>query len=585
MAYKVELHSVPVGVRSLRELDPRLPEWNMLQSVGHSAMSSVLQGLERYSGGRLALTDQKQAIIGLELQQTESAFLTDLVLSNILAKKTYKNRGRPNPSRVSADNKQMKKQLAEIRNLAHKTSPLWMAGNILGSTQGGGLKKVAMADNGKLGGDVIHDLATSAATGRLGFGNPYPLIMRTIDNLMQTSGHTMFHYHPFEVTGYALEQLAKLHPNTQLVKDKKVRVITRHSGSEINTTAIEIVCAHATKKQNTYENPKVAQLLAEHGLSGSNGIKQLELRGLITVPKVFAVDGTWAGGYNGAAVEGSSFGVDGHSNLHTGGEAWVKRVLPLFTAENRGKIIAILSEAITKGECAGLIVEPDVDVDGGMYPVDQSLLAEVRDLLKLQELPIIADCMQTTGSMGGSYLGEGPTQTLAEYPHLIITNAKAAAVDPYAFALIPAHIDASTTGMSHLSTPTNYGPHLQALVIAHMVQNPLFQTKVQHDGQRIEEIAQEYGMTHRLRGKGMNRGWIVDNVGRAQNFLYLHFGIFLGNASGVLRDQRSLTEFSETHELLTRIICEGLKRLDEGNLDPQTENLLERMGSEGAGGL
>lgn len=585
MTYKIEVQSVPIGVRSLSELDPRLPEWRMLQKVGQSAITSVLQGLEGYSGGRLALTNQQQAMIGAELKQMESAFLTDLVLSNILAKKTHKNHGRPNPSRVSADNKQMKSQLAEIKRLAHVTSPLWMAGNILVSKQGGGLKKVAMADNGELGGDIIHDLATSAATGRFGFGNPYPLIMRTVDNLMQTSGHTMFHYHSSEVTGYALEQLAKLHPNTQQVNNKEIRVITRHSGSEINTTAIEIVCAHATKKQQTYDGQKVTELLAQYGLSGANGIKQLELKGLITVPKVFAVDGTWAGGYNGAAVEGSSFGVDGHSNLHTGGEAWVKRVLPIFTMENREKILTILSEAITKGECAGLIVEPDVDVDGGMHPVDQTLLAEVRKLFEPHELPIIADCMQTTGSMGGSYLGEGPTQTLAEYPHLIITNAKAAAVDPYAFALIPSHIDDSTTGMSHLSTPTNYGPHLQALVIAHMVQNPLFQKKVQHDGQRIEEIAQEYGMAHRLRGKGMNRGWIVDDVGRAQNFLYLHYGILLGNASGVLRDQRSLTEFSETHELLTRIICEGLKRLDEGNLDPQTEGLLNRMGSEGAGGL
>ena len=466
-------------------------------------------------------------------------------------------------------------------------------GQILVSKQGGGLKKVAMAENGELGGDIVHDLATSAATGRLGFGNPYPLIMRTVDNLMQTNGHKMFHYHAAEVQGYAMSELAKLHPNTQQVGNKEIRVHTRHSGSEINTTAIEIVCAHAAKKQHTYDSPKAAQLLKQNNLEirenedperkkkRVNMLKQSELKGFITVPKVFAVDKTCAGGYSGAAVEGSGFKVDEHSNLHTGGEAWVKRVLPTFTAKNREKILTILSKAITAGECAGLIVEPDVNVDGGMHPVDQTLLAEVRKLLEPQELPIIADCMQTTGSVGGSYFGEGPTKTLADYPHLIITNAKAAAIDPYAFALIPAHIDDSTTEMSHLSTPTNEGPHLQALVIAHMVQDPRFQAKVQHDSQKMEEIAQEYGMTDRLRGKGMNRAWVVEDADRAQNYLYLHYGILLGKASGVLRDQRSLTEFSETHELLTRIICEGLQKLEKGEISPEEEKILKKMNSGG----
>ncbi|KKQ24260.1 MAG: hypothetical protein US38_C0006G0091 [Candidatus Roizmanbacteria bacterium GW2011_GWC1_37_12] len=583
--HEKKIHKINIDVRSLPEGDPRKPEWDMLQRVGLDAIISVMDGLRCYTGGRLTFGEGQQQIISAELEQMESAFLTDLLLSNVLAKRTLRNNGRPNLMRVSAVNGPMKRRLDEIKKLSHKTSVLWMAGNILNSTQSGGLKKVAMAGNGNFGDDIIHDLATSAATGRLGFGNPYPLIMKTADSLMQTSGHPMHHYHPAEVQGYAMDELAKLHPNTKQVENQEIRIHTRHSGSEINSTAIEIVCAHAAERQHTYESPEVSRLLKKYNLKGANGIKQLELRGLITVPKVFAVDGTWAGGYGGAATEGSAWGVDGHSNLHTGGEAWVKRVLPIFTAENREKILTTLSEAIKRGECAGLIIEPDVDVDGGMYPVDQALLTEVRNLFEPHELPIIADCMQTTGSVGGSYFGEGPTRTLADYQHLIITNAKAAAIDPYAFALIPAHIDDSTTGMSHLSTPTNYGPHLQALVIAHMVQNEEFQAKVERDGQRIREIAEEYGMADRLRGKGMNRAWIVEDTVRAQNFLYLQYGILLGKASGILRDQRSLTEFSETHEFLTRIICQGLKRLEEGNLDQETEEVLQKMRLAGEGGL
>lgn len=609
-------YNIVVDKQVLPETHPLFKEWDMIQRVGNLAVTEVISGLSHYSNSRLELSNESWNLVSAELEMAQDRFFSNLMLSNELALEALKNNGRENMGRITYpdSNDAIRTRIETIRSLAHKKTPLWMLEGILISKQGGGLKTIAGAENGHVNSEVVHDMTVSAAANRYGSDNPYLQTMTYIQNHLENSGQPMFHYHPSELQGYAMQELASMHPNENQVKNGEIRVYTRHSGSEVNTTAIEIACAYAADKYKSYyQDAEVAAEMAKpHKKRNYKIIKQAELNGKIIVPKVFAVGGdwggTWAGGHSGAATEATGFGVDEHANLHTGGEAWAKRVLPLFTKENWPEIRAKLEEAINKKECAGIIIEPDAIVDVGIVPVDKEVLKQVKDLLAQHGLPIIADCIQENGSMG-SYLGDNTVNVLGNYDKLIITNAKAAALDPYGYMLIPREIDEKTTDMSHLSTPTYNGPHLQALVVEKMANNPEFQAKLKRDSDSFDRIAKEAGIpiedkmaeipddikskdvTLRLRGKGMNRAWVVGEkyANMAALFMYVKYGVLFTAASGVLRDQRNLMEFSSTHEDLTKITCVGLREFEawrNKNMNSRHPDelwqLAEKLGGNGA---
>ncbi len=590
--------SPSIKVRKLTENDPRRAEWEMLMRVGERALQSTLDDLRIFSGEILDADKSKEDLLPTHAR-LESNFLTNLVASNYLARRTLRDGGRPNARRAMERNEEMAQRLAAVKELTHQGMDLWVLDGIEVLQQGGGLKKIAYANNGHYGSDLVHDLSVSAATGRLGFGNPWQLDAKLVESLLQTSGQPMFHYHPSEVQAFAMEELVNLHPNKEQVANREIRVYQRGSGSEVNSVAIEIVWSHAANKffqfdENGYpQNPKIRQLLEDYGFANARGVelqrrlKQLELAGLITAPKVFGVDGTWIGGHSGAATQATGWGVDSHTNMHTGGESWVRRNLPLFTAENHDRILEILSQAVEDGECAGLVIEPDFAGDAGLVPVDPNVLTDVRKLLEAHDLPIIADCVQTVGSVDGHYFGDGTRKVLGNYKNLVVTTAKAAAVDPIGLMLIPRHIDQSTTPGSHYSTPTYGGPLLQAVVTARMVEDPELQEKIIRDSQDFEIIAATHGFQDILRGKGMNRGWYVgeENIKLAQLFFYVEYGILFGRLGGVLRDQRSMTEFSSTHQAITEIICQGLERFFKGDISQEVLDIYEDSKNRPAGGL
>lgn len=565
-----------------------LKEWEIMKRVGEKALNEVQTGLENHLG--IKMPEDSKKLLDQELKLFENRFYSNLELSRKLAADTLKAGDRLNEERIRPT-KNIKTRLPDgtwkverwldptrarierLRDLVHKGTPLWMVGGLLINRQMGGLKKIEGAANGKEYADIIHDNTVSAAADRYGHDNPFLMEVSSIYRHLGVSGHEMLHYHPSASLEFAVNEEVKFHPNTTQVNNGEIRFYSRHSGSEVNTTALEIVCDYVAEKFGTYKSAEIQKLMAE---GNYKEIKRRELSGELIVPKVFAVDGTWAGGHSGAATEATGFGVDIHSSLHTGGEAWVKRTLKLFTKNNERKIMEELTEAIAKGECAGLIIEPNAAVDAGIVPVDPDVLRKVKDLLAQHGLPIIADCMQENGSMG-SYLGDNLNKVLGDYDKLIITNAKSAALDSYGYMLIPAEIDKLSTKMNHLSTTTYDGPHGQAMWVEKFSEDPEIRAKLERDSAAFDRIADEYKIpleenmdsfkpdTIRLRGKGMNRGWVVgdDYVNHAAFFFLRKYGILFANASDVLRDERNLLEFSSTHEDLTRIICKGLKEFEQ----------------------
>ncbi len=522
-------------------------EIKMLEEVGDWAVSETLKQLRKYSGGELTLSKESSKLIEQEFRLLKKMFLKNLSNSKSLADQALKGQNL-NKKRVAYFNKKMVAYRKSV--LAHypPAANAWVLDGLVFSSQVAGLKKLAGFTNGD--GHVL-DVLNSASSVALGAENPWLVKMDRVESHLGIKDNICSAYHPGLRQGFALEQLARLHPNKK--SHRSLAVHSETSGTVVDSIAIESVVSYAEKKSN-------------HG----------------RMRRVLAVDGTWAGGY-GSAREGTGFGIDGQQKKKAGKNLWVDRCLPAPVKEQAEEFLRILNKKIDNNEAAGLYLEPDIVGDLGIVVVDVELLKKVVAVMKKNHLPIIADCVQQLGRTG-SYWGENVETILKDYPLLVLTTAKSSSNgQPFGFTVMPREVADSAHALSQITTNQMNGPLLRALAVSKMLTNPKFQKWLKKKSDAIERIALEYGLRPGhvgLRGKHLNRGiYMGDNelVKLAQIALLVEDGILVGAVPEAIRYQPMLLEFSETNEKVAHTIFRKVKKIMNGEASIEVKQIYDRM--------
>lgn len=521
-------------------------ELKLLEKVGSWAVTKTLEDLKKYSKGELALSDESTRLINNEFRLLRKNFVKSLLKSEKIAEKAL-NEKNHDERRVAHFNEVMNKYKNAVLDYYPPAANAWVLDGLVFSNQLAGLKKLAGFANGD--GHVI-DVLNSASSVALGAENPWLVKIDRAENHMGIKDNMCTAYHPGLRHGFALTELAKLHPNKKL---SGLTVHSESSGTVVDSIAIESVVSYSEKNLNHSR-----------------------------MRRVLAVDGTWAGGY-GSAREGTGFGIDGQQRKKSGKNLWVDRCLPPPVKEYSSEFMKILENKVKNNEAAGLYLEPDIVGDLGIVDVDDGLLKKAAGLLKKNGLPIIADCVQQLGRTGG-YWGENVESILKDYPLLVLTTAKSSSNgQPFGFTVMPRQIAHSAHALSQITTNQMNGPLLRVLAVSKMLTNKKFQAWLKKKAETIEKVASRYGFKpgyKGLRGKHLNRGiYMGDNnlVKLAQIALLIEDGILIGAVPEALRYQPMLLELSSTNEKVANAIFRRVKKVMNGEVSPAVKKTYEKM--------
>lgn len=522
-------------------------ELRLLEEVGSWAVGKTLEDLKKYSKGELVLPDESKRLIDNEFRLLKKNFVRSLLKSEKIAEKALDEKNY-DERRVAHFNGEMNKYKNAVLDYYPPAANAWVLDGLVFSNQLAGLKKLAGFANGD--GHVI-DVLNSASSVALGAENPWLVKIDRAENHMGIKDNMCTAYHPGLRHGFALTELAKLHPNKKL--SGGLTVHSESSGTVVDSIAIESVVSYSEKNFNHSR-----------------------------MRRVLAVDGTWAGGY-GSAREGTGFGIDGQQRKKSGKNLWVDRCLPPPVKEHSGEFMKILENKVKNNEAAGLYLEPDIVGDLGIVDVDAGLLKRAAGLLKKNGLPIIADCVQQLGRTGG-YWGENVESILKDYPLLVLTTAKSSSNgQPFGFTVMPRQIAHSAHALSQITTNQMNGPLLRALAVSKMLTNKKFQAWLRRKAEIIEKVASRYGFKpgyKGLRGKHLNRGIYMgnnDQVKLAQIALLIEDGILIGAVPEALRYQPMLLELSSTNEKVANAIFRKVKKVMNGEVSPAVKKTYEKM--------
>lgn len=521
-------------------------ELKFLQSLGNQAVNSVVKEFFKFAKNEYHLSKESLRLIDNETRFLEKKFISGLTLTNNLAYLTLAGKNK-HKKRIAYFNKTMNNYKKKVLEHYPPAANAWVLNGLVFNSQIAGLKK--MSGHTYNTGYII-DVLNSASSLALGAENPWLIKIDRIEDHLGIKDNICTAYHPGIRQGFALKELAKLHPNKKMSGSFVVHSET--SGTIVDSIAIESVVGYGEKK-----------------------LKNKSCR-------VLAVDGTWAGGY-GSAREGTGFGIDGQQKQRSGSNIWVDRCLPQPIKELSDKFLAILEEKLKFRQVAGLYIEPDIVGDLGIVEFDQNLLEKVALLMKKNRLPIIVDCVQQLGRSGG-YWGENVESILGNYPLLVLTTAKSASNgQPLGFTLMPKEISDSAHPLSQITTNQMNGPLLRALVVAKILTDKKFQNWLKQKSKTIEKIASEFGFKPGnlgLRGKFLNRGIYMGNnekVKLAQIALLIEDGILVGAVPQALRYQPMLLDLSDTNEKVARAIFSRVKKILDNEVSKEVRNTYEIM--------
>lgn len=521
-------------------------ELMFLQSLSSQAVNSVIKEFFKYAKNEYRLSKESLQFIDKETRFLEKKFVNGLVLTNDLANLSLAGKNK-DKRRISYFNKTMAGYKQRVLEYYPPAANAWVLHGLVFNSQIAGLKKMSgfSSDNG-----YIIDVLNSASSLDLGAENPWLIKMDRIEDHLGIKDNICTAYHPGVRQGFALKELAKLHPNKKTAGSFVVHSET--SGTVVDSIAIESVVGYGEKK-----------------------LKNKNCR-------VLAVDGTWAGGY-GSAREGTGFGIDGQQKQRSGKNIWVDRCLPQPIKELSDKFLAILEEKLKFKQVAGLYIEPDIVGDLGIVEFDRDLLKKVASLMKENRLPIIVDCVQQLGRSGG-YWGENVESVLKDYPLLVLTTAKSASNgQPLGFTIMPKEVADSAHPLSQITTNQMNGPLLRALTVAKILSDKKFQNWLKQKSKTIEKVASEYGFKPGnlgLRGKFLNRGiYMGDNekVKLAQIALLIEDGILVGAVPQALRYQPMLFDLSDTNEKVARAIFNRVKKILNNEISKEVKNTYKMM--------
>jgi acetylornithine/succinyldiaminopimelate/putrescine aminotransferase len=501
--------------------------------VGRNSLYSVIEELG------INLSPAEETLLEGQLSQSERLYAGALRLSQLLSKEAVQG-NRFNPKRSIWFNPDGKNWIIRARGVFTPQTLVWQLDGIPLLRQRGGLKEIVSVNNQGVRGQfsgIIHDVLGSATS--LNLGAEFPAVS-AVAFVLSSSGkgdNFCLPYHPGIHQIIAAEYFADLYPNSE-----EIYFFSESSGTAVNSTAIEAVCAYGEKV-----------------FPGK-------------FPKVLQVDGTWCGGF-GTAKEGTGFGVAEQAEKR-GGLRWVDRCLPLPTAEYRELFLQIVREKIAKGEAAGVFLEPIVG-DAGIVPADPQLVKELIEILKEgangYSLPIIVDTVQQGTGRTGFYWGIEHLPELSNYPLLVLTTAKSTSNgQPFGMMLIPKLIAEKAYPLSMITTNSGNGGLIRAMLVAEFVTQPEIQIIIDQNATIIDEVAQQFGLN--LRGLRMNRGIDVGSkelMELIQWHLLIKYGILVGALPGVIRFQPMLLEHPETIRNITTATCQGiLEVLNNVKLNP-----------------
>jgi len=528
-----------------------LEEILLIEEVSQNALDKTLLEFQKFTNEELTITSEQKKIIDSEFKLNKKIFISGLQRSRILSEKALK-RTNQNKYRIAALNKQMSIYLQKTLTVFPNPANIWIMNGLIIRNQRAGIKSLAGFKNNE--GDVI-DVLSSAASLSLGAHNPWLIYADRIEDALGIRDNIAAIYHPSLRQSFALNKLAELHPNKNLIG--KIKVHSESSGAIVNTIAIESSVCFAEKS-----NKKQSKMLA--------------------------VDGSWSGGY-GTAREATGFGIDAMQIKRSGNSSWVERVLPNPTKENENNFLDIIKQRIRTKTLAGVIMEPDLLGDAGILSNNPEVLIKMKDLLLKENLPIIFDCVQQIGRTG-SYWGEFVNKYFSDYPQLVLTTGKSASNGlPFAFVLMPQDIADSSPPLTQLTTNQMNGPLLRAIVVSKILNDPRLQKWIKNKGFDIERVSTENNLNigqEGLRGKYLNRAVYVgsnENVKLAQIALLIEDGILVGALPESVRYQPNLVEFSITNSNVAQLIISRINKVLSGDISNVVKDIFEKMSGSSSG--
>src|SRR5436190_8555140 len=217
-------------------------------------------------------------------------------------------------------------------------------------------------------------------------------------------------------------------------------------------------------------------------------------------------------------------------------------------------------------------MEPDIIGDLGVITAEKTVVEELVEICKQQNIPIILDCVQQLGRTG-SYWGDYVDHIFSSVSLLVITTGKSASNgQPLAFTLLPQVIADAAYPLTQLTTNQMNCSLLRTVVVAEILKNPKLQDWINKKSLVIEKIASSHNISlgeNGLRGKYLNRGiYIGDNekVKLVQLALFIEDGILVGAFPKTIRYQPMLLELTETNQLVADIICRRINKVLAGDI-------------------
>ncbi len=531
-----------------------LKEEKLINDIFEESVEETVSQYFQYSHFSTLLRGTTKKLLAEEFEVLKERFIQSIYLSSHLAKKAFKS-NRSNESRVPSHNQTMRRYRDSIGSIFPPAANLWILDGLVIENQIAGIKKLVGID--KEDGSVI-DVLGSATSLSLGAENPWLVKIDHIEDHLGIRDNLGAVYHPGIRQGFAFGQLINFYPGKKA--QNSLVIHAECSGAIVNTIAIESVAAYAEKN-----------LSSKHAL-----------------PLIYAVDGSWAGGY-GTAREGTGFGVDQIITKRTGKRLWVKRCLPPPILENKDGFIKVIRRGLKNGELGGIYLEPDVIGDLGMIKTDSGTLKEAVTILNEAGIPIILDCVQQLGRTGG-YWGENVESIFKDCRLLIVSAAKSASNGlPFGFVIMPKVIANAAYPLTQLTSNQMNGPLLRAVVVAKVLSNQKMQNWIKQKSKDIAYIAKQYNLSignKGLRGKYLNLGVYVgdnNNVKLVQIALLVEDGILTGALPSCIRYQPMLLEFSETNQLIAQIIFRRIQKVLRGDISPTVLEIYNQIGGKASG--
>lgn len=524
--------------------------WRKVKAISDEVLEWQLQLLSS-AHSSLTLTEDQRAFViqayDQAWQRYQAASEQALKISRQALDGEYENTARSGHfnSEVARSGKRIKQSYVDKGFLS-------ILDGITVTKQIGSLKYVYTGNNKPA--EAVIDVMSSAATLNVGAGFPLFVAIDTAESLLGINENIGLLYHAGIHHPVYFDYLRSLHPNQ--ASDPKV--FSEHSGTAVNSVAIEAAAAHA----KSLGLPKTSRLLA--------------------------FNGTWSGGF-GTAKEASGFGAAKQFEDKTGLQ-WIDRSLAIpHSRTEEDRLLTLIEQKIKAGKVSGIVFEKIIG-DAGIIELSDRFVKAMLDLFAHAPngiLPVIVDDIHAGNARSSTdYWSFSKESGLRDYPKLILTNAKSSAGGkPYGFALIPASIVQSAYSNSMLTTHSGNGGVGRAVAFAKFITHPEIVAIKEKSAQNISEVLEQQHV--KVRGRHFNHGIVANSSNDLeiiQNYLYIHFGILAGSFPSTLRFQPNVIEYPETLVNVATAIShtfEAIKNPDHSTLMQAIKDATQ----ESSGGL